>query len=193
VIAEPLLDAHPIDPMQNLFVLALAEGGSFNPMDPGGFGGTLWTWIIFLAALPFMWKVVLGPISNALLERDAQALAAIESAEKANQEAEKVRAEVEVKLGEAQAGAAKLLSEARERAEKREHEIIELAKKEAESLRERAKADIETAKDQALSAIREEVVEISLSAAGKVLERRIDAEDDRRLVRELVTNTQQGA
>ena len=71
--------------------------------------------------------------------------------------------------------------------EKREHEIIELAKKEADSMRERAKADIDAAKDQALAAIREEVVDISLSAAGQILKRRVDAEDDRRLVAELVS------
>lgn len=175
--------------MQNHFVLALLQGSDYSPMDPAGFGGTLWTWIIFLAALPVIWIVVMGPVTRALSARDEQALAAIESAEKANKEAEKVRAEVEVKLGEAQASAAKMMSEARERAEKREHEVIEAAKKEAEALRVRATADIETAKEQALAAIREEVVDLSLSAAGQVIQRRVDAEDDRRLVSELVSAT----
>lgn len=147
----------------------------------------------FLIALPFMWKIVMGPVTTALSARDEQAFSAIESAEKAAQEAEKVRAEVEVKLGEAQASAAKMLSEARERAEKREHEIIELAKTEAASMRERAKADIDSAKDQAITAIREEVVDISLAAAGQVLKRRVDAEDDRRLVSELISSGKQGA
>jgi F-type H+-transporting ATPase subunit b len=180
--------------MLNHFVLALLEGGTdYDPMAPGGFGGTLWTWIIFLLALPFIWKIVMGPVTTALAQRDEQAFSAIEAAEKANLEAEKTRAEVEIKLGEAQAGAAKMLSEARERAEKREHEIIELAKKEAEALRERAKADIEAAKDQAISAIREEVVDISLAAAGQILKRRVDAEDDRRLAAELVAATNKGA
>lgn len=180
--------------MLNLFTLALLEGGQvYNPLDAGGFGGTLWTWIIFLIALPFIWKVVMGPVTTALAQRDEQAFSAIEAAERASSEAEKVRAEVEVKLGEAQAGAAKMLSEARERAEKREHEIIELAKKEAEALRERAKADIEAAKDQAITAIREEVVDISLAAAGQILKRRVDAEDDRRLAAELVSATKRGA
>ncbi len=174
--------------MQNLFVLALLSD-SYDPMDPAGFGGTIWTLIIFACALPVIWIVVMGPVTRALTARDEQALAAIESAEKANQEAEKVRAEVEVKLGEAQASAAKMMSEARERAEKREHEVIEAAKKEAEALRERAKADIDTAKDQALAAIREQVVDLSLSAAGQVIQRRVDAEDDRRLVSELVSAT----
>lgn len=165
----------------------------FNPMAAGGFGGFLWTVIIFVIALPFIWKIVMGPVTAGLVQRDEQAFAAIESAEKAAREAEKVRAEVEVKLGEAQASAAKLLSEARERAEKREHEIIDLAKKEAETLRERAKADIETAKDQALTSIRDEVVELSLAAAGQIIQRRVDAEDDRRLAAELVSATKREA
>ncbi|HIG10936.1 MAG TPA: ATP synthase F0 subunit B [Planctomycetes bacterium] len=175
--------------MINLPVLAFLEGGGYDPMDAGGAGGVLWTWIIFLLALPVIWIVVMGPVTRGLTARDEEALAAIASAEKASHEAEKARADVEIKLGEAHASAAKLLSEARERAESREHEIIELAKKEAEGLRERASRDIETARDQALSAIRSEVVEISLAAAGQVLGRRVDSEDDRRLVGDLVSAT----
>ena len=178
--------------MLNILVLALSEGKGYDPLDPGGLGGTLWTWVIFLLALIPIWKVVMGPITRALSSRDEQALTAIESAKRASQEAEAARAAVEVKLGEAQANAAALLAEARDRAEKREHEMIELAKKEAEGLRERARADIDTAKDQALAAIREEVVELSLSAAGQVLGRRVDSEDDRRLVTELVKTTKGG-
>jgi F-type H+-transporting ATPase subunit b len=178
--------------MDNLFALALLDSSSsYNPMAIDGLGGILWTWVIFLISLPFIWKIVMGPVTSALSQRDATAFEAIASAEKASQEAEKARAEVEVRLGEAQAEAAKLLSEARERAEKRENEIIELAKKEADSLRERAKSDIGAAKDQAITAIRDQVVEISLSAASQVLQRRIDAEDDRRLVSELVTGAKE--
>lgn len=167
----------------------LAEGGKgFDPLDVNQGGNMLWTWIIFLVTLPFAWKVVLGPVTRALEERDDRVQRAIVDAENASRDAERSRAEVEVKLGEAQASAAHLLSEARERAEVREREIVEEAKREGETLRERARADIETAKDQALQAIRDEVVDISLSAAGKVLERTVDSADDRRLVTELVSS-----
>lgn len=172
--------------MPYFLVLALSEGGDFNPMDAGGAGGLLWTWIIFALALPFMWKVVMGPVTTALASRDEQAFSAIASAERASSEAEKARADIEVKLGEAQASAAKMMAEARERAETREVEILEQAKKDAEDLRVRAQAEIETAKEQALSAIRAEVVELTVSAAGQVLKRRVDSDDDRRLVGELV-------
>jgi len=171
---------------------AAEAGGGFNPLDLTAAGSMLWTLIIFLVALPFMWKIVMGPITTALAERDDRAARAIHAAEKASHDAEKVRAEMELKLGDAKADAAKLMSEARERGETREREIVEQAKTDAEAMVERAKHDIETAKEQALSAIREEVVDISLSAAGQVLRRTVDSEDDRRLVSELVSVTKVG-
>ena len=168
--------------------LAIAEGG-FNPLDVSGMGGFLWTVVIFLAALPFMWKVVFSKVTTALADRDARAAEAIVAAERASQDAERARAEVEVRLGEAQAEAAKLLSQARERAEVRERDIVESARREAESMIASARASIEVEKEKALAAIRGEVVELSLNAASKVLGRNVGSEDDRRLVQELVGTT----
>lgn len=176
--------------MLGTIFLALGdEVSSFNPLKLET-GNMLWTWIIFLVALPLAWKFVMGPITRAMEERDERVQEAIQRAEKAGKDAERARAEIEVKLGEAQAGAAKMLADARERAEERERELIEDAKRESAALRERALADIETAKDQALSVIRDEVVEISLLAASQVLKRGVGSEDDKRLVRELVASEQ---
>ena len=89
-----------------LLFLSISEGGGFDPLDMTGGGNLFWTWLIFLASVPLMWKLVLGPITNALEERDSAAARAIGAAEKASAEAEKARADVEVALGEAQAEAA---------------------------------------------------------------------------------------
>ncbi len=175
--------------LQNLplAVLAAEAGEGFNPLDVEGAGSFLWTLIIFLIALPLMWLLVMGPITRALEERDERVQTSITAAERASRDAERARAEVEVRLGEAQTAAAKLLSDARERGEEREREIIETARREAEGLVTRASADIATAREQALSAIRDEVVDLSLLAAGQVLKRKVDSEDDRRLVQDYVS------
>ena len=169
----------------NFTVLALAEGG-FNPLDVSGAGNFLWTLVIFLVALPFMWKGVFGKVVAALSERDSQAAEAVAAAERASQEAEKSRAAVEVALGESQAEAAQLLASARERAEAREREIVESAKRESEAMIEAARRTIRGEQEKALAAIRGEVVDLSLHAASQVLGRKVDGEDDRRLVTELV-------
>jgi F-type H+-transporting ATPase subunit b len=170
-----------------LLITAAAEGGpSFNPLDVSAGGGFLWTLIVFVVALPFMWIVVMGPVARALLARDEKAAEAIVAAQRASESAEKARAEVEVALGEARAEAAQLLAEARGRAESREREIVEGAKKEAEALIERARTEIQSEQEKALAAIRDEVVELSLGAASRVLGRAVQSEDDRRLARQLV-------
>jgi len=165
-----------------------AAGGGFNPLDLSQGGGLFWTVVIFLVSLPFIWKMVMGPITRALAERDAAASRAITAAEQAKSGAEAARAEIEAQLAQARAQAAKLLDEARARGETREREIIDTAKKEGQALLERARTEIRAEQDRAISTIRKQVVDLSLNAAGQVLRRKTDASDDRRLAEELVAN-----
>ena len=169
-----------------LSTLFLAAGDGFNPLDVNGGGNLLWTIIIFALALPFMWKLVMGPVTAALEERDDLAARAITAAEKAQSAAEKAQADVEVALGNAKTEAATMMAEARKRAEAREHEIVESAKAEAASMVESARKAIRTEQDKAISTIRNEVVDLSINAASRVLERNVGSEDDRRFVSDLV-------
>ena len=176
----------------NLATLTMAAEGGFDPLDLANGGNLVWTLVIFIIALPLMWKVVFSKIADALVERDSKVADAIASAERASVEAEKSRAAVEVALGEAQAEAAKLMAQARERAETRERDIIENAKTEAGAMIESARSAITAEQEKALAAIRNEVVELSLNAASQVIGRNVGSEDDRRLVPELVSSAQEG-
>jgi F-type H+-transporting ATPase subunit b len=162
----------------------------FDPFSLSGSSGVVWTLIIFAASLYPAWKVVFGPVVAALEERDDKAARAIEQAERASRDAEAARAEVEVKLGEARAEAAKLLAAARERAEEREREIVEAAKGEASSMLDAARDAIRAEQDKAVSTIRQEVVDLTIAAAEQVLGRSVDGEDNRRLALELVSSAE---
>ena len=166
--------------------LGIASEGGFDVFDPNGAGGFLWTLLIFLLALPLMWMFVFGPITEALFERDEKASEAIVAAKHAEETAERLRADMEVARGEAQAESAKLLNEARSRAEVRERDIVAGAKKEAEAMVGSARSQIQAEQEKAIAAIRSEVVDLSLSAAGQVLGRTVNADDDRRLAGDLV-------
>ena len=172
-----------------LLISSAEGGGGFNPLGMSAPANALWTWVIFIACLPFIWKIVMGPVTKALVERDLEASEAVKLAEKASGDAERARAEVEVKLGEAQAEAAQVMAQARERAETREREIVEAAKSEATAMIATARTNIQAEQDKAIAAIRGEVVELSLNAASRVLSRRVDSDDDRRLVTELVSES----
>lgn len=166
--------------------LSTSEGGGFNPIDFAAGGNLFWTLAIFAVSLPLIWIVVMGPVTAALEERDAKTERAIAAAEQASRDAAEARAKLEVTLGEAQAAAARLVAEARSKAESRGHEIVEAAKGEAAQLVEGARKAIRTEQDKAIAAIRNEVVELSLRAASKILDRNVGSEDDRRFVAQVV-------
>ena len=172
--------------MISSILTASGGGGGFNPLDVGGAGNLLWTVIIFGLALIPMWKMVFSKIASMANDRDSQAAEAAALAARASEDAERARAEVEVRLGEAQAEANKLVAAARGRAEVRERDIVENAKNEADAMIESARQMIQAEKDKALTAIRSEVVELSISAASKVIGRNVGSEDDRRIAQEMV-------
>ena len=166
----------------------LSEGeGGFNPIDLATGGNFFWTLLIFAVSVPLIWKLVMGPVTRALEERDERAVQAIATAEKASADATRMKGELERALSEAQVSAAKLLAEARERAEARGREIVETSKSEATQLLENARKTIRAEQDKAIAAIRGEVVELSLLAASKVLDRNVGSEDDRRFAAQVVT------
>jgi len=178
--------------MFHLPILLVAEGGGFNPLDLSGIGGTFWTLLIFAVALVPIWKMVMGPITRALEERDEKAAAGLLAAQKASDAAEAARAEVESRLREAQIESARILDAARGRAEVVERELKDTAAREAQGMLERAKSEIRAEQDKALAAIRNQVVEVSMHAASQVLKRKVDSADDRRLVEELVAGAAKG-
>ncbi len=63
---------------------------------------------------------------------------------------------------------------------------MDRARGEQEELLERARKEIDRERDQALEAIRREAVELSVAAAAKLVERRLDSEADRRLVTDFI-------
>ncbi|MBM3975845.1 MAG: F0F1 ATP synthase subunit B [Planctomycetes bacterium] len=174
-------------------LLLASAGGGFDPLDVSGAGGLIWTLVIFFIALPFMWKVVMGPVAKALTERDAKASEAIVAAQRASEQAQKARDEVESKLTEARADAAKTMADARTRAEAREREIVSAAQQQAQVLLDNAGKAIRAEQEKAVAAIRREVVDLSLSAASKVLKRGVNSDDDRRLAQEAVALGQQSS
>ena len=60
------------------------------------------------------------------------------------------------------------------------------AEKEAGDILEKAQHQIQTEKEKAVQEIRSSVVEFSLQAATKVIEKNVDSEDNRRLIKETV-------
>ena len=162
------------------------EGGwmeKWLSFDPGLF---MWTIVTFLIVLVILkWKAW-GPLIDALDKREEDIRNALSSAEKAKEEAGKVAEDYEEMIRKAQAEAQKIVAESKAAGEKVREEIKVTAEKEAGDILEKAQHQIQTEKEKAVQEIRSSVVEFSLQAATKVIEKNVDSEDNRRLIKETV-------
>jgi len=149
--------------------------------DPGLI---FWTWTTFFVVLAILaWKAW-RPMINALEKREAGIRGALEAAEKARQESEELTTKVEEEIRQSRHEAQQIITEARAAAENVRGELEEVAKKKADELVAKARDQIGAERERALSEIRTTVVDLSLSVAGKVIERNLTTEDNKKLVEE---------
>ena len=170
--------------------LILASEGSGNgdtsgwmekwlSFDPGLFLWTIVTFFIVLAILK--WKAW-GPLINALDKREEDIREALASAEKARQDAEKASSEYEDMMRKAQAEAQQIVSEGKAAGERVKNDLQSAANDKADEIIEKAKAQIDAERRKAIQEIKSSVVDLSMEAAAKVIERNLDSDDNRKLV-----------
>ncbi|NQU48384.1 MAG: F0F1 ATP synthase subunit B [Planctomycetes bacterium] len=165
-----------------LAVVAEQEHSGIAQMFDVGKSSFYWTLAIFLLALPFMWKMVFGPIVAALEEREDAARESARAAEAAREETERMKAAIQEDLDAARREAANQVAEAKVRASEREQELMSAAKAEAERERARAHREIENSLASAREILRKEAVTLAIDVAERVIMREFSEADQKRLV-----------
>ncbi len=156
-------------------------------------GLAIYTVVSFLLFLLLLRRFAWTPILKALERRERRITEAIESAEKAKEDAERIVSEHKEALAEARQEARGLISKAAAEADRKGEEMVLRARKEAEALIERARAEIKSEEADAIKRVRREAVDIALEAASKLLERSLGDEDHRRLVERFIRETEEQA
>ena len=148
-------------------------------------GGLLaWTVITFLLLLVVLKKIAWGPILTALEARESEIKDALNAAEKAREEAERVSSDYEESIRKAQSESQQIIAEAKSAGEKVRSEIEKAANVKADEIVDKAKILIDAERVKAINEIKTVAVEISMSAASKLIEKNLDSEDNRKLVKE---------
>ena len=161
---------------------------SQNPLvqlDPGLFIWTILTFVLLFAVLAkFAWK----PLLLMLDERQKSIENSLLSAEKARKELEGINEESEAILTKARNDAQTIVSNAKSAAEKLKEDIVSKAKLEADGQLEKAKNQIAIEKDKALLEIRQEVVDLSINVAEKIIKKTISKEDNTKIIEDSINN-----
>ena len=156
----------------------------FLTIDPVTMIATLInTLILFLVLKHFLFK----PVNKILDERKQNVEETYRQADEKLTEAARLESEYTEKLANAKEESAEIVKNATKRAQTRSDEIIAEAKKEASSLMVKANADIEKEKKRAVNQIKDEISDIALAVAEKVVEKEIDPKDHERLIESFIS------
>jgi F-type H+-transporting ATPase subunit b len=149
-------------------------------------GLIFWKIVAFLIFLFLLYRFGWGPITDALQEREETIDASIRRAEKALAEAKETQAENEKARREAEREAQRILREARESAEALREEEVEKTRDKIRQMQEQAQAEIEREKQGALQELRDEVADLAIQAASKIVRDDLDDSRQRKLVHDFI-------
>lgn len=138
--------------------------------------------IVTLILKRFLFK----PVNAVLEQRQAEIGGMYQKAEDAQKEAQALKQAYDERMSGARREADELIAAAQDSARRRGDEIVENARGEAVQLRRRAEEDIELQKRKALREVRDELADMAVDIAGRVVEREVTREDHDRLVEEFI-------
>lgn len=142
----------------------------------------LWQAFNFLVLLWLLKRYLYGPITEMLDKRTNQIENDLNEAKREREEAIELKQKYQNKLREGRLKAQDMVDEAEIRGKKRAREIIEKAEEESERVRDRKLAEVAQAKKEAANELRNQVATISLLAAGKLIEEKLDDKKHEELI-----------
>lgn len=165
--------------------MAAEEGASANPMrfQIVPFVSAIVVFgVVFFVLARFVWPKILGGLE----EREKKIRSEVYAAEEARQRAAEAQKGFEKSLAEAREKADRMIEQTRAEQARLAADLRAQADIELSQMRDQARASIEAAKRAAISEIYAEAANLATNVAGKILEREVNAGDQRRLVEESV-------
>ena len=141
--------------------------------------------LAFVLLIWFVNKVLWGPMSKMLADRQKKIADGLAAADKGKHEMELAEKRAKDLLKDAKTQAAEVIAQAQKRASEIEEEAKAKARAEAERIMVAAQAEVERGINQAKEQLRTHVSAIAVSGAGKILKKEIDAKTHSALLDEL--------
>lgn len=183
--------------LSNLIVFATAQAAETAQHETsGGVIGTLGlNWKLFLAQVVnfgvvvfVLWKWVFKPVAGALESRRVKIEQSVKNAEEVQKKLEETQAASAQTLGQARQQAELILKKTQEQAGEMNREATEKTRRDAEKIMSDAKSTIAAEKDKALAEAREELANLVVMAAERVIKTKLDEKQDKKLIADVLQN-----
>lgn len=151
--------------------------------DPGIF---LWTLVTFLIVLIILKAKAWAPLIAALDKRESDIRESLNAAKKAREDTENITKDYEKMVQKAKKESAEIISASREAGEKVKTEIITEAKFNAKKIMTDNLDQIEREKNKVIGEIRQQVVELSVMAAEKIIGKTLEKDDHNKMIQDTI-------
>lgn len=138
--------------------------------------------ILLLLLKKFAWKSVI----EILKKREEKIANDLDSAEQSRIKAAQLAKEREIQLQSSRSDAADIIKNAKENGELSRQNIIKDAKEEAALLKDRTKVEIQEERENALTAVKDDVADLSLQIAEKLLNKELTGDAHQELINEYI-------
>jgi F-type H+-transporting ATPase subunit b len=155
-----------------------AKGGLLTPSG----GLMVWTLLVFVLLWVILTRFAFKPLTAAVEARERTLTEAIENARRDREEAARLLEEQQRQIEAARTEAQRVIVEGRATGERLRNEMLEQTRLQQQELLERARRDIEAEKERAIVDLRREAVDLAIAGAGRVIERNLDDQANRKLV-----------
>ncbi|PWF99524.1 F0F1 ATP synthase subunit B [Levilactobacillus bambusae] len=146
------------------------------------YGDSLFYIVCFLI---LMWLVKLmawKPITKMMQDRSDKISNDIDSAEQSRTEAAKLAKQRQAELDKSHDDASNIISEARSNGQKEHDNIVSQAQEDANRVKVNAQKDIEQERKDALANAKDDVADLSIEIASKIIQKELSANDQKALI-----------
>jgi len=174
-------------------VLLLQEPGGEQGFTPFSINSGLifWTILVFGALLVVLWRLGWPALLKSVEDRERRIQQQLDEAERARAEAARLLEEHKRTIAAARNEAQEMVAKARAVAEKERQTLLAKAREEYDQLLARARKEIGVEKEKAILELRREAVDLSIAAASKLVEAKLDTDANRRLVMDYLATLEQ--
>ena len=159
-------------------------------------GLNLWGFLVhvvnFIALLILLRLFLYPPILRMLDERQARIRESMERAEALRVESERAQQEVQRTLAEARSEGQRIIAQATEIADRLQRERQAAAEAEYQRILQRAQEDARREREQAFAELRDQIADLAVMAASRIIHRQLDPATQRQLVNEFLVEATDG-
>jgi len=144
--------------------------------------GLLWTFVNLIVFFIILKKLLFQPVMGMIEKREQMISGQIEDAEQKNTQAGLLKERYEAELKNANQEAARIVKTAKERGKEEYEKILRDAGAEASKIIADASKTIETEREKAVQGIQNEIAQVAIAAASKVIQENVDQASNEKIL-----------